>query len=143
MPEGVASWQELMLEAVRENILYFSETYAGPLGERSWGELNTASIQHPLSRALPILSDFLDMPKDALNGDDNLPKAQGPDFGASERFSVAPGDEENGLMQMPTGQSGHPLSDYYRSGHDDWVNGDPSPFLPGTAEHILTLTPTG
>ena len=42
---------------------------------------------------------------------------------------------------MPTGQSGHPLSDFYARGHDDWVKGRPSPFLPGTAEHTLTLMP--
>ena len=71
------------------------------------------------------------MPAEPLNGDVDLPKAQGPSFGASQRFSVSPGDEENGLMQMPTGQSGHPLSDFYRKGHDDWVHGRPSPFLPG------------
>jgi penicillin amidase len=141
LPDGYANWQELMVVAVLENIRYFSEYYEGPLADRNWGERNTARIQHPLSGALPILSDFLDMPKDALNGDANLPKAQGPDFGASERFSVSPGDEENGLMQMPTGQSGHPLSDFYRSGHDDWVQGRPSPFLPGETLHTLTLTP--
>jgi penicillin amidase len=70
-----------------------------------------------------------------------MPKAQGPDFGASERFSVSPGDEANGLMQMPTGQSGHPLSDFYRQGHDDWVHGRPSPYLPGETLYTLTLTP--
>lgn len=73
--------------------------------------------------------------------DSNMPKAQGTTWGASERFSVAPGDEANGLLQMPTGQSGHPLSDYYDKGHADWVDGLPSPFLPGPARHTLTLTP--
>ena len=44
-------------------------------------------------------------------------------------------------MHMPTGQSGHPLSPYYANSHDAWINGDPTPFLPGPAEHSLTLTP--
>jgi penicillin amidase len=81
------------------------------------------------------------MPADQLNGDVDMPKAQGATFGASERFSVSPGDEANGLLHMPTGQSGHPLSEYYAKGHSDWVQGLPSPFLPGAAEHTLTLTP--
>ena len=88
-----------------------------------------------------MLSRFLDMPTDALNGDLDMPKAQGPRFGASERFSVAPGDEANGIMHMPTGQSGHPMSDFYGRGHDDWVYGRPSPFLPGEPLHTLTLNP--
>jgi penicillin amidase len=42
---------------------------------------------------------------------------------------------------MPTGQSGHPLSPFYANSHEAWVNGDPTPFLPGPAEYSLTLTP--
>jgi penicillin amidase len=44
-------------------------------------------------------------------------------------------------MHMPAGQSGHPLSDFYSRGHEDWVDGLASPFLPGEARHTLTLTP--
>ena len=143
LPASYGSWRELMLDAVRGNVEYFASQYPGTLSERTWGERNTAAIRHPLSRAVPLLSRYLDMPEEPLNGDSNLPKAQGPNFGASERFSVAPGDEENGLMHMPTGQSGHPLSDFYRYGHDDWVQGRASPFLPGPTQHKLQLTPAG
>ena len=142
LPGRFESWRELMLDAVRQNIDYFEEQFEGPLAKRTWGERNTANIRHPLSRFLPLLSDFLDMPREPLNGDANLPKAQGRTFGASERFSVSPGDEVNGLMHMPGGQSGHPLSEYYRRGHDDWFHGRPSPFLPGETQHKLILTPS-
>ena len=141
LPGEYTSWNELMLSAIRETLRHFEENYPGPLADRTWGELNTAEIRHPLSPALPLLDRLLDMPHEPLNGDVDLPKAQGPTFGASERFSVSPGDEANGLMHMPTGQSGHPLSPFYRSGHDDWVHGRPSPFLPGLAQHTLTLKP--
>ena len=141
LPGDYDSWQELMVAAVRENIRYFSANYEGPLAARTWGERNTAQIRHPLSRAVPMLAGLLDMPREPLNGDVDLPKAQGPTFGASERFSVSPGDEANSLMHMPTGQSGHPLSPFYRHGHDDWVQGRPSPFLPGEVQHKLILRP--
>jgi penicillin amidase len=142
LPGEFDSWRDFLVESVNANIAYFSANYDGPLANRSWGERNTALIQHPLSRAVPILSGLLDMPREPVSGDANLPKAQSPNFGASERFSVSPGDEANGLMHMPTGQSGHPLSDFYRSGHDDWVRGRPTPFLPGETRYTLTLTPT-
>ena len=141
LPGAYASWDELLLDAIDTNIAWFAEHYDGGLAERSWGEVNTASIRHPLSRALPALSRWLDMPAEPLNGDVDLPKAQGPAFGASQRFSVSPGDEANGLMHMPTGQSGHPLSAFYRKGHDEWVHGRPSPFLPGVTLHELILVP--
>jgi len=141
LPADYVSWQELLVNAVRENIDYFSTNFDGPLSDRTWGERNVARIAHPLSRAVPMLSGFLDMPYEPISGDVDMPKAQGPTFGASERFSVSPGDEANSLMHMPAGQSGHPLSASYRQGHDDWVRGRQSPFLPGETQHTLTLLP--
>jgi penicillin amidase len=141
LPRDYGSWQQLMLAAVRQNIEWFESNFDGPLSERTWGERNAASIRHPLSRGIPVLGRYLDMPADPLNGDLDMPKAQGPGFGASERYAVYPGDEASSILHMPTGQSGHPLSAFYDRGHSDWVHGRPSPFLPGEAAHTLTLTP--
>ena len=142
LPAAYASWNDFMLDAVRENIRYYNENFDGTLADRTWGEYNTASIRHPLSGAVPLLSEWLDMPADPLTGDSDMPKAQGSTWGASERFSVYPGDEENSLLQMPGGQSGHPMSEFYRRGHSAWVEGEPTPFLPGQAQHELILQPT-
>ena len=85
----------------------------------------------------------LGLPKDPLPGDDDMPRYQGPGKGASERFVVSPGREEEGVFQMPGGQSAHPLSPFFRAGHSAWVRGEPTPFLPGPAAHTLTLRPPG
>ena len=74
-------------------------------------------------------------------GDSYMPRVQGPDFGSSERFVVSPGHEESAILHMPSGQSGHPLSPYYGNGHKNWIQGTPSPLLPGSTEYTLTLTP--
>jgi penicillin amidase len=42
---------------------------------------------------------------------------------------------------MPGGQSGHPWSPFYRAGHEAWVRGEPTPFLPGLTQYTLTLHP--
>lgn len=138
---GYRNWDALLLQSIDANIASYAANYSGELNERTWGEYNTASVRHPLSPFVPVLSGWLDMPKDSLHGDANLPRAQGPSFGASERFAVSPGDEANGFLHMPSGQSGHPLSDFYGSGHDDWVHGRFSVYLPGDALHTLTLVP--
>ncbi len=136
------NWRELLLAAVDGSMAEFNERYEDGLTNRTWGERNTAAIRHPMSRFLPWLSRWLDMPADALSGDTHMPKALGPTFGASERFAVSPGDEKQGYLHMPTGQSGHPMSEYYRSGHTDWVQARPSKFLPGSRVHRLSLLPT-
>jgi len=132
-------WNDLLLQSVDANIEFYTENYDDGLENRSWGERNTAAIRHPLSAALPFFASWLDMPSDPLPGDSKMPRAQGIGFGASERFGVAPGDEENGYLHMPSGQSGHPLSAFYAVGHQDWVEGNATPFLPGETGHTLTL----
>ena len=140
LPRRYASWDELLEDAaraVREDL-----AAQGPLAERRWGERNVARICHPLSRALPgFLAARLCMPGEPLPGDSAMPRVQGPAFGASERMVVAPGHEADGIVHMPGGQSGHPLSPFWGAGHDDWVHGRPTPFLPGETRHTLTLVP--
>ncbi|MBT8077460.1 MAG: penicillin acylase family protein [Gammaproteobacteria bacterium] len=135
------TWQALLLAAIDANIERYKTEFGGDMSRRTWGERNMADIRHPLSPALPALAGWLDMPREPLAGDNNMPRAQGPDFGASERFGVAPGGEAGSYLHMPAGQSGHPLSEYYRAGHEDWVRGRPSTFLPGAARYRLTLRP--
>jgi penicillin amidase len=141
LPSTYASWDDFLLQSARAVVRGYDENFEGGLANRTWGEYNIASIRHPLSRVVPMLSEWLDMPAEPLNGDSNMPRVQGPTKGASERFAVMPGDEASGLMHMPGGQSGHPMSDFYRRGHQAWVNGEQAPFLPGAAQHELILQP--
>jgi penicillin amidase len=74
-----------------------------------------------------------------LAGDGDMPRVQAGSFGASERFAVSPGHEAEGYLHIAGGQSGHPLSDFYRAGFKEWAEGKPVPFLPGDAQHRLVL----
>ncbi|TWT21397.1 penicillin acylase family protein [Luteimonas marina] len=139
LPRRFASWDALLEDAAKQ--VRDELAAQGPLRERTWGELNTAAICHPLAGAVPLGKRLLCMPADPLPGDSMMPRVQGPAFGASERMVVSPGREADGFMHMPGGQSGHPLSPFWGAGHDDWVHGRPTPFLPGPAIHSLTLRP--
>ncbi len=109
--------------------------------DRTWGDANRAAIRHPLSAALGPLATFLDMPADPLNGDNQVVRVTGRTFGASERLVVSPAHLDDAYFHMPAGQSGHPLSPYYRAGHGAWVRGDATPLLPGPAVSTFSLTP--
>jgi penicillin amidase len=142
LPRGYDSWDALFLEAARE--VDDALLQQGALSERNWGERNRAAICHPLSRALPRFTRrWLCMPPDPLPGDSAMPRIASPQFGASERMVVSPGHEAEGFIEMPGGQAGNPLSPYWGAGHEAWVRGEPTPFLPGPATHTLRLTPSG
>ena len=44
---------------------------------------------------------------------------------------------------MPGGQSGNPISPFYKDGFDEWAKGKDSPFLPGPEAYRLLLQPAG
>ena len=140
IPAPYASWDGFL----RAQAIDIYARYATPetgLKEQTWGKYNQLSIRHPLSSAIPSLAFLLDMETQPMAGDTYMPRVQTPDFGASQRMAVSPGHEQDGYFHMATGQSGHPLSPFYRAGHEDWVSGYPSPFLPGADAYVLQLVP--
>lgn len=135
------NWDELLVAAA-DAVMAELEARGEDPTRATWGRVNVVHIRHPLSALFPAwLTRWLDLPAEPLPGGEDLPRWQSRAFGASQRMVVAPGRESEGIAHMPGGQSGHPLSPYYRAGHEAWAKGAPTPFLPGPAVHKLTLTP--
>jgi len=132
-----SSWQGVFEQALTTTIADMTQNQV--LAKATWGQQNTSTIGHPISKAIPFIGRWLDMPATPLPGDSYMPRVQGRSFGASERMIVSPGHEESGILHMPTSQAGHPWSPYYGMGHKDWEQGNPSPFLPGETKYTLTL----
>jgi penicillin amidase len=143
LPAPFMSWQELLEQAVlksRDNLLAKSE---GQLANARWGLMNQAKIEHPLSGAIPWFGQFLNMPASELAGDRHMPRVQMPIHGQSERMVVAPGQESKGILTIPAGQSGHPLSPFYRADHGFWLSEAELSFLPSEQKYLLELQPRG
>lgn len=131
------SWAALLEASLEQTLEQMTESSS--LTDATWGKENVSKIQHPLSRAIPFIGKWLDMPEVELSGDSHMPRVQGKSFGASQRMVVSPGHEERGIFHMPTSQSGHPWSPYYGVGHENWLKGQASSFLPGPTKYTLTL----
>jgi len=132
------SWDELLLNAAT-NVVVRAQREGGL--EEPWSTWNVTAYRHPLSAGLPFVGRWLDMPLQPLPGDLYTPNMHWNASASSERMIVSPGREQEGIMHMPTGQSGHPLSPFYSNSHPAWVNGEPTPFLPGPAVYTLRLNP--
>ena len=114
---------------------------AGSVTAYTWGSQNKLGFAHPLSAAVPGLAALLDMPATPMYGDRHMPRVALPGHGQSERMVVSPGHEDRGILTIPAGQSGHPLSPFYKADHDYWLEAKPLPFLPGDTRHTLMLEP--
>ena len=135
------TWDDLLAAAVDDVARAYAREHKDPR-TATWGQRNTARIEHPFAALLPRWAGgFLRMPADQLPGDTYMPRFQDTSFGASERFVVSPGHEDEGIFHMPGGQTSNPASPFYRAGHEAWVHGEPTPFLPGPPTHTVTLAP--
>ena len=143
VPDGIADWHTFMLNRVDHAIDQLPPDVN--VSDARWGDRNRAAIEHPFARIvpswLPWIRGWLGAPHDPLPGDFNMPRVQAPSFGASERMIVSPGREQEGIFETPGGESGNPLSPYFLAGHEAWVHGDTTPFLPGATVHRLELVP--
>ncbi|CAG1770915.1 penicillin amidase [uncultured bacterium] len=137
-----ADWNTFILAELKNSVTKLKAKYPDKsLSEITWGMVNKANIQHPFSKALPMLSDWLNMPKDELAGCDACVRAMSSSFGASERMVISPAHLKDGILHIPAGQSAHPLSPYYQDQQFYWVHGLPLPLLAGTPEHHLIFIP--
>ncbi|MCL1123502.1 penicillin acylase family protein [Shewanella surugensis] len=137
------SWNGVILSAYNDSKAALLEQYSdnNKLADLSCGKVNRLQIQHPFSRIFPVLGPVLDMPSTVGFGDNFMPAVQVAHFGASERFIVQPGREEQAILTLPGGQSAHPLSIFYRSGYEDYIYNANTPLLPQPSEYQLILSP--
>ena len=109
-----ASWDALILQAATDVVVRAAEP---------WSTWNITTYRHPLSASLPLVDRWLDMPRQTLPGDLYTPNMHWNANASSERMIVSPGRESEGIMHMPTGQSGHLSSPHYFDQNELWRTG--------------------
>ena len=143
LPEGFQSWPQLLQQAILQSRDQIISQLGPDLAQARWGRLNQVQIQHPLSKAIPLLSPLLDMPASEMAGDRHMPRVQRPEHGQSQRLVVTPGQEAKAILTVPTGQSGHPLSPFYRSDFAAWRDEVALGLWPSEQKYLLELQPQG
>jgi penicillin G amidase len=141
-PVRYAGWGPFIVGVLDETVRQLKEDYGvRSLTELRWGRINRVRVSHPFASAFG-LSALLDMPDDQLPGCGFCVRMASGTLSASERMVVSPGRAQDGILHMPGGQSGHPLSSHYRDQQGAWIQGRPLPFSPGEAVHTLRLVPS-
>ncbi len=133
LPAGYDNYNALLMGAYDQsrNALLNRYNKGQGLDDLSWGNVNALKVSHPFAAQIPFLGERLNMPVHPGFGDSYMPAVQRPDFGASQRLFVRPDKLENAILTLPGGQSGHPLSPYFRRGYQDYVDNVATPLLPG------------
>ena len=149
-PKGVIpaqyndDWRVFILETLNAAAKDLQSDYPNiELAQLNWGTVNRIAQHHPFSKSLPVLGAFLDIGDFESSGCANVcVRVMSKEHGASERLVLAPAHPENGILEMPGGQSGHPFSRHYRDQQEFWQDGKTTPFMPGKFLHTLHFQPT-
>jgi len=140
VPPPAVDWSDFLAATLRDVLSRLAASDPDGLSA-TWGSVNRASIQHPLARVAPMFAAMLNMPDDPLPGHPLAVRVANPAYGASVRMVVSPSHLDRGLLHIPAGQSGHPLSPHYRDSHPAWLAGRPTLLLAGAAESTLIFSP--
>ncbi len=146
LPSGEDSYQAFLLSSYEKTKADLIKQYgANPssLKGLEWGEVNKLSIKHPFSSQLGPFGSFLNMPESLGFGDSYMPAVQRSSFGASQRLIVQPGNESAGILTIPGGQSGHPLSTFYNTGYSEYLENQAQRLLPEEPIHSLIFVLEG
>ncbi len=142
-PERFSGWPAFLLNALKESVHQLKkENGSAALDGLRWGHMNRVHMTHPLAGTLPGLHRLLDMPEDEQAGCGECVRVMSGSLTASQRLVVSPGRHDLGILHMPGGQSGHPLSPHYRDQQRFWSEGIPLPLSAGLPIHTLTLVPS-
>jgi penicillin amidase len=145
LPKNYKNWDELLTAAVRRGM----REGKAPADVTKWayGSWHVVDLEHPLARFLPWVGRVAGTGALPLSGDGSTVKASHTTHGPSQRFIMDWSNVDGSTENIVLGESGNPLSPYFRDQWNDWYNGTtfPLPFTPAAVaahtQHTLRLEP--
>jgi penicillin amidase len=137
LPPGYKDWDALLTEAVRKGM----EKGKAPGDVTLWtyGSWHVVDIEHPLAVYLPLVGRVAGTGPQPLSGDTTTVKQVGRDFGPSQRFTMDWNNIDGSTEDIVLGESGDPLSPYFRDQWADYYGGTTFGF-PFTAAAVAAQT---
>jgi penicillin amidase len=145
LPPGYKDWDAFITEAVRRGMK--AGKAPSDVTRWSYGSWHIVDIEHPLNEFLPFLNGYAGTGRLPLSGDGVTVKQVGRTFGPSQRFTMDWSSIDGSTENIVLGESGNPLSPYFRDQFGDYYNGTTFalPFTPAAVcaqtHHTLRLLP--
>jgi penicillin amidase len=145
LPKSYKNWDALLTDAVRKGM---DEGKArADVSAWNYGSWHVIDLEHPLAGFLPVISRVAGTGEQPLSGDTVTVKQVGRDFGPSQRFTMDWSNVDGSTENIVLGESGNPLSPYFRDQWADYYGGTTFalPFTPAAVaaqtRHTLQLVP--
>ncbi|HMD19688.1 MAG TPA: penicillin acylase family protein [Alloacidobacterium sp.] len=145
LPKEYSTWDDFLAACVSRGL----EDDHAPADLRTWhyGFEHPVDIEHPLYGMLPWFKKWTGTGAQPQSGDTSTVKQVNRTFGPSQRFTMDWNNIDSSTENIVMGQSGDPLSPYYRDQWTYWYDGTTFalPFtdvaIAASTSHTLRLTP--
>lgn len=138
---GVECWHDYLADRLAAAADRLNTDTGRPVETTRWRDYLSLPMRHPLGSLWPLR--WLNLASLSPSGGLESVAAHGPGRGPVQRLVVSPGGEEDGIAQMPGGQSGHPWSPHYRDHHRSWRRGTPLPLTTSVSRRRAAASPHG
>ena len=137
LPPHYATWDDFLAAMV----LHGLDQAHAPSDLRQWryGYVHPVDVEHPLFGLLPWFKDWTGTGVQPQSGDGTTVKQVGRTFGPSQRFTIDWSNVDESTENIVMGQSGDPLSPYYRDQWPYWYGGTTF-VLPFTDQAVTAAT---
>jgi penicillin amidase len=142
--EWFLDWDHELLRAFQEGVEEGARIQGKNVRKWQWGEYNKITIANPIIRSLPLISGYFQIGPVGGAGSSTTVKQTSVRVGPSMRMVVDFGDPLGGVLNIPAGQSGHPLSSHFKDQWDAYSNARSFPMHFPTGwqtKATLTLAP--
>jgi penicillin G amidase len=145
LPQKYPAWDDFLADVVRQGL----EAAHAPVDLAKWryGQEHTVDLEHPLYGLLPWFRDWTGTGEQPQSGDTMTVKQTGRTIAPSQRLTVDWIDADQATENIVMGESGNPLSAYYRDQWPYWYGGTTFalPFseaaVTAQTSHTLQLVP--
>lgn len=145
LPTGYTNWDALLTAAVSKGMR--NGKAPADVDQWTYGSWHVVDVEHPLAAFLPLIGRVAGTGPQPQSGDGITVKQVGRTLGPSQRFTMDWSNIDASTENIVMGESGNPLSPYFRDQWNDWYNGTtfPLPFTPAAVaaqtRHCLWLLP--
>ena len=147
LPPAYKNYDELLIAAADRAVLKLAqESQSERIKDWPWKRFNSLDMLHPIGRT-GILKAVLSIAGKPQAGTLYSIRAATKHHGPAMRFVANPGDWDNSILLITTGESGQPGSSHYSDQFSYWYEGKPifAPFTQAAEasarKHTLTLKP--
>jgi penicillin G amidase len=138
-------WDAALTDAVRRGM----DQGKAPADVSSWnyGNWHVIDLEHPLAGFLPFVGGIAGTGPQPLSGDHVTVKQVDRAFGPSQRFTMDWSNIDGSTENIVLGESGNPLSPYFRDQWNDYMSGTTfalpfsSAAVAAQTQHTLRLLP--